>query len=300
MTPTQTGLAGVFPAVVTPIDKNEQFMPEAFERLLSRLYAAGVDGVYVGGQTGEGTLQPLDMREAAAELAIRHSPKDKKVVVHVGTSRTADAIRLARHAARMGAHAVSSLPPLGLQGLGEIRHYYEQLAAASDLPLMIYYFPDLAPALNSYEEIAALCRIPNVIGLKFTDFNLFTLTRLKEDGMLIWNGRDEVFAAGLLMGADGGVGTFYNVIPEWFVEVYRLMQERRADEAMVRQRQINKYVAITLRYPPLPSIKAILRRSGLDCGVCLAPRQELDAQTEARLVDELAAAGVLPVQTVRG
>ena len=113
---------GVLPALVTPVNENGEFAPEVFERLLAHVYEAGSHGVYVCGQTGEGLLQPVAMRQQVAEVAVRCSPKGTLVVLHVGAARLPDAIQLARHAERMGASAVSSLPPAGDYTFAELRH----------------------------------------------------------------------------------------------------------------------------------------------------------------------------------
>ncbi|MGB9612533.1 MAG: dihydrodipicolinate synthase family protein, partial [Bryobacteraceae bacterium] len=63
-------LCGILPAVVTPLDASGHFEPDAFERLVARLFAAGVDGLYVNGQTGEGLLQLVEQRKRVAEAAI--------------------------------------------------------------------------------------------------------------------------------------------------------------------------------------------------------------------------------------
>src|SRR3954465_2243934 len=104
---------GILPAVVTPFDDRLRVNGEAFERLLAALYQTGIHGIYVCGQTGEGLLQSVENRKQAAEIAVRCSPPDKAVIVHVGASDLADAVELARHAERIGVHAISSLPPLG-------------------------------------------------------------------------------------------------------------------------------------------------------------------------------------------
>src|SRR5262249_54030980 len=126
-------LAGVLPAVVTPLTADEEFAASSFERLLEKVYAAGCDGIYVFGQTGEGLSQPVEMRKKVAEVAVKASPREKAVVVHVGAPRTVDAIELACHARRIGAHAVSSLPPEARFSFDEVRAYYAAVAAASDL-----------------------------------------------------------------------------------------------------------------------------------------------------------------------
>jgi len=189
-------------------------VPAAYEALLESVYSAGVDGIYVCGQTGEGLLQSVDQRKRVAEVSLKCSPAGKQVIVHVGAYRTADAVELARHAGRIGVTAVSALPPIGAYSFAEIRRYYEAIAAAADLPLLVYYFPEVSPAIKTAEQILELCSIPNVVGLKFTDFDLYRMRILKQSGKVLFSGRDEVLAAGLMMGADGGIGTFYNVLPE--------------------------------------------------------------------------------------
>jgi len=285
---------GVLPAVVTPFDSEGAFVPSAMEALLARLYAKGAHGIYVLGQTGEGLNTPTAVRKQAAEFAMKNSPADKTVIVHVGSSKTAEAVELARHASRIGAHAVSSLPPAGGLSFAEIRAYYETLAEVSEVPLLVYFFPEVSAAIATAEQIFDLCSIPNVAGLKFTDFDLFKLSRISLAGHTIFNGRDEVFAAGVLMGACGGIGTFYNLIPELFVEVYDLAAQSRWQEARKVQDRINVLIALTIRYPVFPAVKKMLQWSGIDCGDCLAPRRSLTAAEQTQLRADLEAASFDP------
>jgi N-acetylneuraminate lyase len=281
--------SGILPAIVTPLDENEEFLPKSFELLLERLYGAGAHGVYVSGQTGEGLLQPVTAREQVIEAAVKSSPKGKTVIAHVGAHRTADAIRLAKHASKQGAHAVSSLPPIGAYSYEEVKRYYAALAAASDVPLFVYYFPEFSQAIASLEAQRDLLSIPNVIGLKFTDFDLYRLSLLKRAGACVFNGHDEVLAAGLLMGADGGIGTFYNLVPELFVQVYDQARAGDWPAARATQDRINELIEITLRFPMLPAIKTMLTWSGIACGPCLKPRRALSADEESGLAELLSA-----------
>lgn len=280
---------GILPAVVTPFDEEGNFSPDAFERLLAHIYSAGVHGIYVCGQTGEGLLIPPAQRKAVAERAVRCSPAGKQVIVHVGAARTSDAVDLARHAERIGAHAISSLPPAGSYSFAELKGYYSDLARASELPLLVYYFPEVSAALQTIDQILELCAIPRVIGLKFTDFDLYRLSIIKEQGATIFNGRDEVLAAGLLMGADGGIGTFYNVIPELFLQVYTCAQAGDWAGARAVQARINELIRIVLRFPVFGAVKAMLRWSGIDCGQVLLPRRSLTENEESELRKHLAA-----------
>ena len=217
---------------------------------------------------------------------VRNTPAGKHIVVHVGAPATETAVALARHAAEAGATAISSLPPAGAYSFGEVRDYYEAVATATDLPFLVYYYPAGSAALSSLDQFTVLCSLPNVLGLKFTDMDLYKLAWLKKAGCTIFNGYDEILVAGLLMGADGGIGSFYNVAPHLFVEIYSAA--RRGDWALAKavQDDVNQIIAIGLRYPVHSAVKAMLAWLGIDCGRCLPPRRPL-ATGEVRELHEL-------------
>jgi N-acetylneuraminate lyase len=285
-------MRGILPATVTPLDEEGRFVPGVFAQLLERLYAAGVHGVYVCGSTGEGLLQSRQQRQEIVETTMACTPRDRTVIVHVGAASLEDALALSAHAARAGAHAISSLPPTSAQfSFADLRRYYEALASGSDLPLVVYYFPDVAPSISTAEQLETLCALPNVIGVKFTDFDLFRMGNLARPGRCIFNGRDEVLAAGLLMGASGGIGTFYNLLPELFVEIYDAAIAGRWEAAQAAQQRVNTVIRITLGFPLFPAVKQMLAWSGLDCGDCLPPRARLDRNQQDRLRETLEAEG---------
>ena len=122
-------MRGILPAAVTPLDEAGRFLPAALEQLLERLYGAGVHGVYLCGSTGEGMLQSREQRQAIVETAMACTPRDRTVIVHVGAASLHEALALSSHAAKAGAHAISSLPPTSAQfSFADLRRYYEALA----------------------------------------------------------------------------------------------------------------------------------------------------------------------------
>jgi N-acetylneuraminate lyase len=279
---------GIMPAIVTPLDAEGRFNPEAFLRLIERFNSAGVDGLYVCGQTGEGWQQPLDQRKEVAQAAVRMSPAGKTVIVHVGAQSLADAVELARHASGIGAHGISSLPPAGSYSFEEIREYYRAVAASSEVPLLIYYFPSLAPSIRTAAQILQLCELPNIAGLKYTDSDLFKLWEIRRTGAVVFNGSDEMLVAGLIMGANGGIGSIYNLVPDQFSSLYRHAVAGRWQEAQAIQNSINELISVILRFPVNPAVKAILKWSGIDCGTCIAPRRSLSATEYGELKDGIA------------
>lgn len=285
---------GIVPAVVTPLDGEGGLNSRSLERLLGRLYAAGSAGLYVCGQTGEGLQLPLEVREQAVEVAVAQTPAGRSVIAHVGAGSTADAVRLAKHARRAGAHAVSSLPPGSAYSFEEVRGYYEVLAGSAELPVLVYYFPEFSASIRTVDQVLDLCAIPGVIGLKFTDFDLYRMSIISKAGYTIYNGRDEVLAAGLLMGAQGGIGSFYNLIPELFVDLYGHARAGRWSEARAEQDRINDLIRAVLQFPLLAAIKCLLGWSGIDCGAPVPPRRALRAEEEGALREAVRGAGFEP------
>jgi N-acetylneuraminate lyase len=130
--------------------------------------------------------------------------------------------------------------------------------------------------------------------LKFTDFDLYKLHQISQSGKVIFNGRDEVFAAGLLMGAGGGIGTFYNLVPELFLQIYQSALSGRWDEARRAQDHVNELIRVTLQFPMLSAVKTMLKWQGFDCGPCLAPRENLTGDEESRLRAMIANSSLSP------
>lgn len=282
-------LTGIYPAIVTPFNVVGAFEAAVFEKHIRRLYEAGVDGLYVLGQTGEGMQQSLNQREVVLEAAVKSSPPEKRVIVHVGAATTMDAIRLAKHAETCGAHAISSLPPIGAYSYAEIRSFYQTLAASTKLPVLLYHHPETCPALTP-ELALDLCSIPNVLGFKFTDFNLFLLSLIRARGKIVLNGRDEQLAGGLLLGANGGIGTFYNIFPRLFVEIFSLAREGKWSNAAELQILINPILKKIFDAGLLPATREILKLQGFPCGEALLPRAPLSAvalQTLRREIEAL-------------
>ncbi len=272
-------MLGILPAIVTPIDEeSEQLHTRSFERLIAGYYEAGVHGLYVCGNTGEGLLLRPEVREAAVEIAVRNSGPQHQVIVHVGAHLQSDAIRLAKHASRMKVAAVSSLPPGAGYSFAETKAYYEALVAVSDVPFLVYHFPSIASF--SLAQLEELCGIPGVAGLKFTSFDLFSMRQLCKEGRTVFNGHDEVLAPGLLMGADGGIGSTYNVMPELFVELWNHARDSNWRGAVRTQDRINALIRILIEYPLVPAIKHVLTWRGIPCGHAVTPRAQL---TEAQI-----------------
>jgi N-acetylneuraminate lyase len=91
----------------------------------------------------------------------------------------------------------------------------------------------------------------------------------------------------MLMGASGGIGSFYNLIPEVFVRAYNCARVGQWDEARRIQDQINEIIRIVLSFPPMAALKAMLGWRGFDCGRCLTQPERLAEPEQQKLREQL-------------
>jgi N-acetylneuraminate lyase len=272
-------LSGILPAFLTPLDRHRNFAPAIAERLLEYLLAAGVDGTYVAGSTGEGLLLAPDVRKQIVETLSPLMPVGKSLIVHVGAQDLRVAIDLAQHAAEFGACAISSLPPQGDQVA--VREFYRALAQESPIPLILYYFPAAAPtAFEAPEDLIEVCELPNVLGIKFTDYNLFLLHRLIKLGKTVFNGYDEVLAGGLLMGAQGGIGSTYNIMPKVYLKIAEAARAGNWETARHWQFAANRVIEVLIQFPFMAALRTVMADRGFDCGPSM--KEELLGPAERR------------------
>ena len=273
-------IRGIVPALLTPFDTEGQVDEKETRKLIRYLIDKGSSGFFTTGSTGEGLLLSLQERKQVCEIAVSECSGEVPVIAHVGALSTNDAVELAAHARTAGAAAVGSITPIYYgYGIKDIVEYYTKIGQASDLPVYVYYIPMRTGAslsLSDYlEEISA---IPNLAGIKYSDNNLYLLQKIVAeigDKLNILSGFDEILSAALMMGAHGGIGSNYNILPELFLGVYDAIQTSNIPQARDKQFRINSYVDIMLEYGGLPMLKHTMGYRGIECGDCRPPLHAL-------------------------
>ena len=283
-------LNGILPAVASPCDENDLFLEDAFAALVELLYREGVHGMYVCGGTGDGYNMRLEERKRAAEIAIQLSPPyGGKVIVHVGALNTRDAVELAEHAAGAGAFGVSSMPPVN-RNHAELMSYYTDIARASQLPLLVYHIPILSGHQLTVDEMCALLDIEGVIGLKYSDWNLFSMKRViaRRPDVCVMNGNDEFLFPGLLYGATGGIGMNYNLFPKLFLGIRRAAEERDLERGMDLQNRFLAYADVFWQYGGIKAnFQALMRDLGRASYCWRRPRPVMDEKTAKAFLAEV-------------
>ena len=286
---------GIMPALITPIHPDGTLKAACAEQIVERELAAGVQGFYVNGATGEGLFLSEGTRREMIETVSETCAGKGKIINHVGAVDTRQALRLARHSAEVKCDAISSLVPnyVTTYTTEQILDYYRRLHGESGLPVLVYCTGLVGG--DPYAFMARAMEVEGVIGCKFTLSDYYSLHRIAElngGDIDVINGPDEMLICGLTMGADGGIGSTYNLMPERYLKLYAAFTEGRFEEARQIQFAINKVISVLLRHGCIASIKQVFTHLGIDAGSVAYPGKVFDRQESAELIAELRQAGL--------
>ena len=286
---------GVMPALVSPLDANEKINVPVLNQLLTDLLAKGADGFYLCGATGEGIAIDPEERMVLAEEAIKTVGDRKPCIVQVASGNSEDAIRLAKHAEKVGAAAISATPPLFFSyDKDDVYNYYKKLADAVSIPMMIYYNPAAGFHINA--DIAAkMFEIDNVTAIKWTSSDYYQMMRLRDltkGEMNIINGPDEMLLMGLSAGADGGIGTTYNFMFDIIRGIYDNFMRGDLETAREYQTRAIRIISVLLSYKIIPATKAVLEAQGYEVGNATFPMKRYSDAEKATIVEQMKAAGL--------
>jgi len=280
-------LKGIFPAFMTAFTDDLTGIDTARIRKLARfLIDKGAKGLYVGGSSGEMLLCSVEERKLLLETVMDEVGDRATIIAHVGCTGTRETIELARHAQAVGAHALSSVTPLYFAySFEDVKQYYKDITAASDLPLIIYNIPARTGMTLNIAQLGELLSIDGVAGMKFTSSDFYMLERLRTQfpEHIFYNGSDEMLLSGLAAGADGGIGTTYNFQLPRLLEIHRLYNEGRMKEALAVQSKVNEMVASIHKFGGIPCSKELITIGGIDYGCCRAPFRPLSEDEKAVL-----------------
>lgn len=287
---------GIMPALITPMNDDGTLIRRAAEEVIDYEFRSPIKGFYINGATGEGPIISEKTRMEMAEIAVEKTKGRGCIINHIGAPDSNSAFRLAKHAAEIGCDAISSVLPnfYFKYNTPQILDYYKRIADIAGLPVVVY-----ANGLmnqNPVDFMREVMNIDGVIGVKYTIFEYYDMHRICElngGNINVLNGPDEMLLCGLAMGADGGIGTTYNIMPDWFCELYDAFRAGDIGKAQELQFRINRVIEILRRYPTIiPATKEVFRFRGIDVGHAAYPARVYSAKESAALRRELHEAGV--------
>ena len=286
---------GVFPAFYACYEDDGSVSPARTRALAKYLLEKGVKGLYVGGSSGECIYQSVAERKVILENVMAEVGGKMTIIAHVACNNTADSQELARHAESLGVDAIASIPPIyfHLPPYGIADYWNDISAAAPNTDFIIYNIPQLAGVSLTIPLLREMKKNPRVIGVKNSSMPTQDIQMWKDEGgpdFVVMNGPDEQFISGLAMGATGGIGGTYAVMPELYLKVMSLYQAGEMKLAAEIQNEICRiiYKMCSAHGNLYAVMKAILKKHGMDIGSVRKPLPAL-VDSDLAVVDEASA-----------
>ena len=238
---------GVIPAFYACYDDNGEISPERVRELTEFHIRKGVKGIYVNGSSGECIYLSVEERKLILENVMAVGKGKLTVIAHVACNNTKDSVELAKHAESLGVDAIAAIPPIDFR-LPEyaIADYWNAMSnAAPNTDFIIYNIPQLAGVALTQGLYAEMRKNPRVIGVKNSSMPVQDIQMFCAAGgedYIVFNGPDEQFISGRAIGAEGGIGGTYGVMPELFLKLNDLVIENRMEEAKKLQYDINEII----------------------------------------------------------
>ena len=283
---------GVIPAFYACYDEAGNISPEGVRALTRHLIGKGVNGLYVGGSSGECIYHSVAERKVVLENVMAEAKGKVVIIAHVACNNTADSCELAAHAESLGVDAIAAIPPIyfHLPEYGIAQYWNDISAAAPNTDFIIYNIPQLAGVALTPSLLAEMKKNPRVIGVKNSSMPVQDIQMWRDAGVIVFNGPDEQYVSGLAMGACAGIGGTYAVMPELFLKVYDHFQKGEMEPARQIQNDICRiiYKMCSAHGNLYAVMKAVLAKNGVNCGSVRKPMPGL-IDSDAAIVDEAAA-----------
>lgn len=261
---------------------------EIIPALVDQLVQDGLSGVFICGTNGEGPNLTIEERMQIAEAYVKAANKRILVLVHVGHSAIAECRKLAAHAEKIGADAISSVAAFYFKpnNISNLVASMAQIASAAPrTPFYYYSIPaltgvgmDLLEFLKEAEK-----QIPNLAGIKYTAATLHeyqACLNYKNGKFDILFGYDEMLLPALAVGAKGAIGSTYTFAAPLYLKVMQLFNEGKVEQARAMQLHSVNMVRCLVKYPPIPAQRTIMKIKGFDLGTCRLPLMPLTANEE--------------------
>lgn len=285
----------VLTAMVTPFAADGELDLDTAAKLADQLVERGCDGLVVNGTTGESPTT-TDVEKGDLVRVVAQAVGDRAAVVAgAGTYDTAHSVRLARQAARAGAHGLLVVTPYySRPPQAGILAHFTAVADATELPVMLYDIPPRSVVPIARESLYRLAEHPRIVAVKDASGDLGVGAEIIASTELAYYcGDDELNLPWLSVGAVGFVSVIGNVVPDRLRamitafdagEVHTARQVHARTLSLIRAVRMAGGVAFG---------KAALRLTGLEVGEPRLPQVAAEPDQVIAIASALAQAGVL-------
>jgi len=287
-------LGSVLTAIATPFHDDGKIDFDAFQRLANHLVDNGSDGLVVVGTTGESPTLSDTERNDLIRAAIEAVGERATVVAATGTYSTRHSVCLTKDAHQLGADAFLVVTPYYNRPpqRGIVAHF-EEIAKASDRPIVVYNIPSRSVVNIEPDTISRLAEIDTVRAVKQANDDLDQARHIVATGLDLYAGDDALLLPFLELGGVGGICVHTHVVGPQVAEQVRAVREGD----LVRARDLDQELApvydlLKIATNPIP-IKAALNLTGHEVGNCRLPLVPPTDEELSRVRDCLARLGLL-------
>lgn len=268
-------MKGIFSALLTSFDSegniNEKGLREIVRHNIDEIK---VDGLYVGGSTGENFMLSTEEKKKIFNIVKDEAKEQVKLIAQVGSINLKESIELGKYATSLGYDSLSAVTPFYYKfDFQEIKSYYNKIIKETNNKMIVYSIPVLTGVNMTLDNFSELFENENIIGVKFTAPDFFLLERLRNKfkHKLIYSGFDEMLLSAAVLGIDGAIGSTFNVNGKKAKEILQLVKENKINEAREIQHSINDLISDIINNGLYQTIKLILEEFGVEAGYCKEP-----------------------------
>ncbi|MFC0323036.1 N-acetylneuraminate lyase [Gallibacterium melopsittaci] len=233
-----------------------------------------VDGLYVGGSTGENFMLSTEEKKQIFRIAKDEVKDQVALIAQVGSVNLHESVELGKYATELGYDCLSAVTPFYYKfSFAEIKNYYDTIIAETGNNMIVYSIPFLTGVNIGVEQFGELYKNPKIIGVKFTAGDFYLLERVKRayPDHLIWAGFDEMMLSAAVLGVDGAIGSTFNVNGVRARQIFEYAQQGKIAEARAIQHVTNDLIEGILNNGLYLTIKELLKLDGVDAGYCREP-----------------------------
>ncbi len=280
---------GIIPPIITPFTEEGEINEPVLRQLIDHLLDEGVHGLFPMGTTGE--FYAVTDEDYRRVLQITVEQTAGRVPVYAGTNHitTRGTIKMIKIAEESGVNAISVLTPMFIsQTQAELYQFYAQVAASTDMPIVMYNNLPKTNVTIAPETVARLAEIPNIVAVKDSTGDMtntaeyIRLTR-NNPNFHVLIGRDTLIYAALCYGASGAIASCANVAPRLTADIYDKYVAGDLEGSLEAQFKLAP-LRIATNLATFPQvIKEGLEMEGFAVGKCIEPIQELSPANYEKL-----------------
>ena len=278
----KSDLHGFVPAIVTPFSSTGEIMLDAFEEIFEFLIARGATTICIAGDNGESWTLSASERGQLARHAKDKSGGRVKIMMGISAPTIDSSLDYIKTAEDSGVDVLLSMPQTYVLKASdrEVMHRFDQVSAATKLPLVLYNSPRRAGFSLSVDQIESLTNHHNVIGIKESERDFFHHTKLLSrlgNKLSVMTGPCHFILPNFALGAAGFIATgpeFTDMLPSDMAKAGRNESEEAYRHA---HNQLTSLYELLMGIATWPAgFKAALNLIGLPAGV---PRDPVLAAT---------------------